>query len=75
VPFLVFLVYLFLYENSFYANNIVALRYAFFMAFHDPCLWIFIVRCARSGHGGLYENACNHSMMLMIITHAEKGAS
>jgi hypothetical protein len=35
-----------LYENKFYANNIVALRYGFFMAFDDSCLWIFIIRCA-----------------------------
>ena len=37
-------------------NIIAALRWGRFVAFGDPGLSIFILRCARAGHGGLYEN-------------------
>ena len=33
-------------------NNIVALCRGSFAAFGDPGLSIFILRCARAGHGG-----------------------
>jgi hypothetical protein len=36
-----------------YTNNIAALRCGSFAAFGPPGLSIFILRCARAGHGGL----------------------